>query len=263
MASASMTHDGKTVVHFGSCSRPDLAQPLWEHVLARDPALWIWAGDAIYADEFDHMELFPWPEMKFKAGNISHIQHLYNKQQSVEGYAQLLQSSTAVIGTWDDHDFGVNDADRSYAYREESKQKFLDFIGEPASSSRRNQEGLYAAHHYDFPGGGSILVVLLDVRYNRDPYGTDGGDFLGEEQWQWLTRVLSESTARVHLIVSSLQVMQGRQGLGENWVRFPEARERLLRLLTSRDLRAPILLSGDVHMGEFSAATCSGGRLLE
>jgi hypothetical protein len=29
------------------------------------------------------------------------------------------------------------------------------------------------------------MVVALDLRYHRDPYGVEGGDILGEEQWEW------------------------------------------------------------------------------
>lgn len=64
---------------------------------------------------------------------------------------------------------------------------------------------------------------------------------------------------KVHLIVSSLQVLQslsipGKQG--EHWSRFPAARRRLLQLLEDVDVAAPLLMSGDVHLGEFAFATC-------
>lgn len=51
--------------------------------------------------------------------------------------------TTPVIGIWDDHDFGINDAHKGYTHREESQQIFLDFMNEPMDSPRRKQEVLY------------------------------------------------------------------------------------------------------------------------
>lgn len=36
-----------TLMAFGSCSKPYLAQPVWESVLRMAPQLWLWTGDAV------------------------------------------------------------------------------------------------------------------------------------------------------------------------------------------------------------------------
>ena len=36
-----------TLIAFGSCSKPYLAQPAWESVLRMAPKLWLWTGDAV------------------------------------------------------------------------------------------------------------------------------------------------------------------------------------------------------------------------
>jgi len=146
----------------------------------------------------------------------------------------------------------------------------LNFLNEPALSPRRFQKGVYGAHLIRAPrptseapasakrarGRSGVLVVLLDVRYNKDPWGTPDGDFLGEAQWAWLERTLRGSRARAHLIVTGLQVLSAK-GVGEGWARFPGARKRLLSLLHRLRVAAPILLSGDVHMAELNAARCT------
>ncbi len=38
---------------------------------------------------------------------------------------------TAVIGVWDDHDYGTNNGDHTYKGKHLSREIFLDFIGEP------------------------------------------------------------------------------------------------------------------------------------
>ena len=99
-----------------------------------------------------------------------------------------------------------------------------------------------------------LTVILLDTRYHKTAYEPAAtGDFLGATQWGWLEQVLDGSTADAHLIVSSLQVLpaMGLPGKdGEHWSRFPAARQRLLQLLEDKEVAAPLLLSGDVHLGE-------------
>lgn len=250
-----------TRILFGSCNKVDAPQPLWPHILGRKPDVWIWGGDNIYAD-VPSFHAFPVPGVDTMPADPPRLKELYAKQLQEPGYQQLLHSSAALVGTWDDHDFGLNDGDRRYPWRNESQAAFLDFIGEPPGSPRRQQRGVFTSRRFDFAGG-SVLVVLLDLRYHRDPYGTPNGDFLGEEQWQWLEGTLTNSTADVHLLVTSLQFLEGRHGAGENWPRFPEARQRFLDLLARLRVSAPVLLSGDVHLAELGMGSCSGGRLLE
>jgi hypothetical protein len=193
------------------------------------------------------------------------VTELYAMQKKVPGYARLL-NETRVIGTWDDHDYGINDGDKGYPYRVESQKAFLDFMDEPENSPRREQNGVYDYHEIDFSNGKKdvnrrVAVHLLDVRFNKDPYTVGKtGDFLGEEQWRWLEEGLRKSTARVNLIVSGLQVLTDRRvprhAVGEYWNRFPGARQRLLELIIDSNVSAPVLLSGDIHMAEILGARC-------
>jgi len=54
-------------------------------------------------------------------------------------------SKTRVIGIWDDHDYGSNNADHTLHTKYVQRQLFLDFIGEPMDTERRlnNERGLY------------------------------------------------------------------------------------------------------------------------
>ncbi len=244
--STAALHEGVVLerIAFGSCNREDLPQPLWAHVLAHDPDLWMWLGDNIYADTEDM------DEMAAK----------YAAQRANEGYRQLVRT-TPVVGTWDDHDYGLNDAGKEYAKRDSSQQLFLDFLGVPEDDPRREREGVYAAHTYG-PEGRRVKVILLDTRYHRDSLATDpdpnrryrprpDGDVLGEAQWAWLERELRTSDAQVHLIGSSVQVIPEEHGW-EKWANLPAARERLFRLLRETQVPGVVLLSGDRHLAELS-----------
>lgn len=120
--------------------------------------------------------------------------------------------------------------------------------------------GVYYAKTYGEGTPQSFRVVLLDVRYDKDPWSVGpGGDMLGAPQWEWLERELcSPRTAaiRVNLIVSPLQVLFEHREFGESWSLFPRARQRLIDTIHRCGLKGVLFLSGDVHMAELLEAKC-------
>jgi alkaline phosphatase D len=223
---------GDINIAFGSCNQVHYPQPLWESILSLNGDMWIWLGDSVYADTED----------------IGRMRALYDAQKRHPGYAKL-SSATRVVGTWDDHDFGVNDGGRTYPKRADSQQAFLDFVGEPRESARRRQEGIYTSYTVG-SGADSVKVILLDERYHRDEPGPEG-DLLGAAQWEWLEAELRGSTSRVHLIGSSSQIIS-EQHRFEKWTDFPKARARLFQLLAAARAPGVVVLSGDRHMAELA-----------
>ena len=217
---------------FGSCSYSNRPQPLWEPILATDPQLWVWMGDNIYGD----------------SENVQVLREKYREASANEGYRRLV-ARVPVVGTWDDHDYGLGNGGQEYPSRVGSQAALLDFLGEPQDSPRRRQEGVYASYTFGSPPK-QVKLILLDVRYHRDPPGPEG-DVLGDAQWKWLEEELGGSNAQVHLIGSGFQFLPVEHRF-EKWANFPLARARLLQLIA--DSRAPgvILLSGDRHLGEIS-----------
>ena len=101
-----------TRILFGSCNKVELEQTLWNPIVARKPSAWIWAGDAVYGDTLQ-WRLLPFPRPTWKPATIKKLEALYKKQKAHPGYQALLKTGVPVLGTWDDHDFGVNDADHT------------------------------------------------------------------------------------------------------------------------------------------------------
>ncbi len=234
------------VVAFGSCNKVDLPNPLWDAIREDQPDVWIWGGDNIYADTKDMVKM----------------RNMYKAQDRVKGYRKL-KRKTEVIGTWDDHDYGINDGGALFEMKAESQQAFLDFFDVPPDSPRRSREGIYASHLFTFPSA-KVKIIILDTRYFRsplkpDPTGrkryiphTDGkGTVLGEIQWEWLQKELDNSAADFNLIVSSIQFLSAEHGF-ETWGNFPHEVERMKRIIASSGARGVIFLSGDRHLTEFS-----------
>ena len=231
-------------IAFGSCSREDLEQTMWTAVLKSEPDLWIWLGDNIYGDSHD-MEV-----MRSK----------YSLQKKDTNYQKILESMP-VIGTWDDHDYGVNDGGKYYSMKGESKKELLDFLDVEESNPVWEREGVYQS--YDFGSDERMVkVILLDTRYFRDtldPSPEEGvrylpnpqGDVLGEDQWQWLEAELRQSNAALNIIGSGFQIIPEEHGF-EKWANFPSARARLFELLQEVDSGPVLLISGDRHIAEVS-----------
>lgn len=238
-----------TRIAFGSCAREDRPQPIWETVLSLAPDLFVFAGDNVYNDTEDPVVM----RRKWAA------------LDAIEGFARL-RTKTPILGTWDDHDYGADDAGRDFAQRDASQAAFLDFLRVPADSPRRTRKGVYHAEIHG-PPGRRVQVILLDTRYHRSPLDTfrgtgrarssayrPSGDrdqtMLGDDQWAWLEARLREP-AELRLIVSSVQFVAGQHRF-EKWMNLPRERSRMLRLLDTTGATGVLFLSGDRHHAELS-----------
>ncbi|WP_273566507.1 alkaline phosphatase D family protein [Maribacter halichondriae] len=246
------TESSDFTIAFGSCNKTDKENLLWDDIWAVDPDIWIWGGDNIYADT-DDME-------KLRA--------MYQQQNQVAGYASL-KEEVPIIGTWDDHDYGLNDGGVEFSAKKESQQEFLDFLKVPKNSPRRSQEGVYNSHDYKTEAG-HIKVLVLDTRYFRTaltpdtetkkrtkPNSYGKGTVLGAEQWKWFEKELNRSKADFNIIVSSIQVLSNEHGF-ETWGNFPHEVEKLEKLISDSRAKGIIVLSGDRHISEFSKKSISG-----
>ena len=206
-----------------------------ESIAALKPDVFVWMGDNVYGDTED----------------MAVLKQKYQVVKDLPAYQRVLKEAT-VLGTWDDHDYGDNDAGKEFPKRAESQQVFLDFIDEPEVSPRRKQEGVYGLRDFG-PEGKQVRVILLDTRYHRDPIGSDG-TMLGEAQWAWLEQALVESKASVNIVVSSIQFLPEGHRF-EKWSNFPKEQKRMLELLARNEVPPVLFLSGDRHLAEISLDT--------
>jgi alkaline phosphatase D len=234
---------------FGSCIREDRPIPIFRSILRKRPELFIFLGDNIYADTTE-MDV-----MRAK----------YEKLRVAPGFSSLLESCP-VLATWDDHDYGANDAGAEYPKKIDSERIFLGFWKEPADSPRRKRPGVYDARVFG-PEGKRVQVILLDTRYFRGPLATGerevGGPYvpnrdpnvtmLGAAQWKWLERQL-RVPAEVRIIASSIQFLS-EFSHAESWANLPHEKERLLRLTKTTNANGVIFISGDRHWAELSVKT--------
>ena len=129
------------VIAFGSCDNQELPNVLWKEITKNHPDLFIWGGDIIYADGMD----------------IDGMQKSYLKQKSDIAYQNFIKD-ISLMGTWDDHDYGLNDGGIEFKQKDSVQQLFLDFFDVDASDNRRARTGVYYSEKF-IVGKNSIKVM--------------------------------------------------------------------------------------------------------
>ncbi|PHS66739.1 MAG: alkaline phosphatase [Flavobacterium sp.] len=238
---------------FASCSDQRMKQPLWKPIIETKPDVFVWGGDNIYADTDDML--------KMKAD--------YESVWAQPEY-QKLASKTRITGTWDDHDYGKNDAGKEWHVKKEAQQEFLDFLRVSKNDIRRTREGVYSTETFTTKNG-SVKLIMLDTRTFRDSLlksSIEGrrydhwpadhlGTVLGETQWNWLEKELDDDSATFTVIVSSIQFL-ANEHYWEKWGYFLEEAEKLNQLIINAKANNIFILSGDRHLAEFSKKELDG-----
>ncbi|AOL94311.1 alkaline phosphatase D family protein [Porphyrobacter sp. LM 6] len=237
-----------TRIAFGSCNHQSAPQHMWAQIASANPQLFLMIGDNVYGDN-------GWDG---DAG-LESLRASYALQASHPEFAGF-RAKHPMMATWDDHDFGLNDAGGSFPMRRWAEELFESFWG--SSDAVRARPGIYDST-ITGPEGKRVQVILLDTRFfrsdlkrmawtkDRPPLGgylpddSAGKTVLGADQWAWLAAELAKP-ADVRIVVSSTQVITQAHQF-EGWTNFPAERTRLLDMLAGREASGLVILSGDRH----------------
>jgi alkaline phosphatase D len=231
-------------IAFGSCFFLADANPMWggqsygggfeifDAIASMKPDLMIWMGDNLYFQAPD--ELDP-----------SAMALRYQRQRTF-GPLQKLLTAAPHVATWDDHDYGPNDADMSYVMKGESLQLFRRFWANP-SYGLPDVPGVFGRARW-----GDVDVFLLDDRWYRSANDAiDGPDktMFGAMQLTWLRNALIHSDAALKLVVNGSQ-MWNRANRFEGWNHFAIEQRAFADWLSAQKINGVVFLSGDRHFSE-------------
>jgi alkaline phosphatase D len=109
---------GKYRIAFGSCARIQLHphQPIWTAVERWQPDLFLWLGDNIYADTLE-------PDI---------MADMYQWQRLVPEMQPLMRS-VPQLAIWDDHDYALNDSDRTNPVKADALKAFQTYWANPVT----------------------------------------------------------------------------------------------------------------------------------
>lgn len=249
---------------FGSCAQQWADQSIWDRAAAERPSLVLLMGDNVYGD------------VRSRDPALPELKAAYLRLAQSEPFARLRRSAP-VLATWDDHDYGENDAGGDFDQKSRTEALFDYVWAISPSDPRRAHPGVYGAFHLG-PEGQRVQIILLDTRYFRSPLKpTDVRDargkerytpdddptktMLGEAQWAWLLAELAKP-ADLRLLISSIQILADGHGW-EAWRTLPREQAKLFDTIRASGAKNLVFLSGDRHLGAIYRKIVGGQTFVE
>lgn len=212
---------------------------IFKSIRAKDPDLMLWLGDNTYLREAD------W-------GTQTGINYRYTHSRSIPELQELL-GSTHHYAIWDDHDYGPNDADRSFINKQLTLQAFKDFWANP-NYNATGQGGITGTFVWN-----DAQFFLMDDRWFRTSNKRTTGtrEMLGKAQMEWLIDALKYSPATFKFIAVGNQVLSDLAQY-ENMATYAEERAALIKAITDEQIPGVIFLTGDRHQTELTQLNREG-----
>ncbi len=207
------------------------ADEVYAAMYAKKPDFMIWGGDNFYYREPDYT----------RTGMI----HRNDHARSVKSIQPLL-ANVHHYAIWDDHDYGPNDADRSFPLKHLSLEMFKMYWGNP---------------NFVFPNEGitgkfqwaDVEFFMMDDRWNKAPneLNDPNKDYWGQKQMNWLLDALISSRASFKIIVNGGQVISPAK-VFENMANYEGERNYLLKEIKNRNIPGVLFFSGDRHISNLN-----------
>ncbi len=226
-------------VAFGSCARvqSEAEQPIWRAIEQYRPDLFFWLGDNIYGDSVTPAALVA----------------EYQRQRFVSTF-QPIGRSVPQLAIWDDHDYGLDNFDRTNPIRHQSLEIFRQFWANPAYGLP-DTPGVFFDYSY-----GGVVFFFLDGRYHRAPDAdedTPEKEFLGKGQFEWLKQRLLASRAQFKILACGSGWSRFKGVGGDSWAAYQHERTRLFDFIRDNAIEGVVLLSGDTHFPYVACAPWS------
>ncbi len=210
---------------------------IFETMAKEKASFMLWLGDNWYTREADYYS--EWG-LWYRAHRDRSLPVLQALLKAMPHYA-----------IWDDHDYGPNNADKSYVFKETSRKVFMNYWANP--SYGQNNEGIYTRFTY-----GDADFFLMDDRYFRSndemsPVIFDQPNaskrMWGEKQMDWLKNGLIQSRSTFKFIVTGSQTLNPASPY-DCLQSYPVEFNELMNFLTTEKVNGVLFLTGDRHHSE-------------
>ncbi len=235
---------------FGSCAYlndPPYDRPgkpyghgteIFQHMADTGADFTLWGGDNLYLREADY-------------SSVSGIWYRYSKDFSTPDLQRLF-ATMHHYRTWDDHDYGPDNANQSYEFKDVTLAAFKAYSGNP-SYGEPDHPGVYGKFLWS-----DAAFFLMDDRYHRDETLLDQEanthkSVWGARQFGWLKQSLlhskSQRNTSFRFIVTGGQVVQTtiKTARSETHELYRREREELIKFIQDNQIGGVIFLTGDVH----------------
>ncbi len=231
-------------INEGDYDRPGKAYggdyQIFESILEKKPDAMLWLGDNIYLRPADW-----WTRTGF-IGRYTHTRSLPQMQK--------LLASCNHFATWDDHDFGPNDATGSWVQKDLALEMFQKFWVNPTFGYSDLQGIMSGFVYIDLP------FILMDNRFHRTENFEKGEkQIFGKAQSDRMIDLLKYSQAPFKIVAVGGQFLNTAQ-VYENHANYSEERNYILQRIEEEDIKGVIFVSGDRHHGEVSELELPNGN---
>lgn len=194
----------------------------------------IWLGDNWYYREVDF-------------SSVSGLWYRAQHDRSVPEMQKLL-ASMHHYATWDDHDYGPNDPNWAFEFKDVTLDIFKAYWGNPTYGSRE-LPGVHTKWYW-----GDAAFILMDDYYYRDDASlnqdTTDKRMWGRRQLEWLKQSLLQASESGHyafkFVGNGTQILQTVVA-GSSHQEYRAEREELLRFIAENNITGVVFLTGDVH----------------
>ena len=209
---------------------PGNEDKIFDAMRGKECEFMLWLGDNLYykskqmADSYESMEI------------------QYVKQRKIRRLNEFLMSQ-ANYAIWDDHDFGTNDSNRNFKYKEFSLEVFKNYWPNP-SYGLSEAPGVF--FHFVKK---DVEFFMTDGRYHRSKKDVKDATYFGTIQKEWLKSKLLASKATFKFIATGNQVFSP-VNKGESFQDFKTELNDLVSFIGENKISGVIFLSGDRHHTE-------------
>jgi alkaline phosphatase D len=254
---------GKFNFIFSACLREKyMGYNIFEQIKQSSPSFMALLGDQMYGDydgNLNKLELYlnndSIRQVMIEEGEIilddktilEAFRKKYNRVFDIN--FQNVASSIPLMAIWDDHDYGMDNSDRTYPYKKEARKVFKENF--PDYSFVEDDGAIY----YKFSIA-DVDIFVLDTRWYRSPMQNEDGELktmLGKEQLEWLLNELKNSDAKFKIVFSSVPLndyggdtSSGRDGF-DNWMGYTYERSKIFSFINDNDIKGVLVFSGDQH----------------
>ncbi|NMO13555.1 alkaline phosphatase family protein [Pyxidicoccus fallax] len=210
------------------------SQPSWnimhEQLNTGEPNIQLLIGDNMYTTEN--------PPSK------DHYWFKYFQQRAVPEFANVFRAFPT-FAVWDDHDYGPNDEDGTFAQKAVAREAYADLYPHPPFAG----DGI----NHTFNWGG-VQFFMMDDRWGRDcPKNPPAGhtpQMYGATQFTWLKTELKASNATFKVIVNGSTLGNACWGT---------QKQALFDFIADNKIGGVLFVTGDIHRSLLTDRTPAGG----
>jgi alkaline phosphatase D len=211
---------------------------IFRHMAESGADFQVWGGDNTYLREADY-------------SSSSGIWYRYSHDRATPDMQKLFAVMNH-YATWDDHDYGDDNSNQSYPFKDVTLKAFTTYWANP-TFGMPDHPGVYGRFLWS-----DAYFFLLDNRSYRDDTLMDQENnprktSWGERQLNWLKQSLLNTKAKpgykLKFIVTGGQVIQSavKSARSETHELYRREREELIDFIKANGITGVVFLTGDVH----------------